>query len=139
MAKDFRPPYSVFSVLSNPYPSAAVLYLSNTAALKSLSTHGLPFRRLRRCVFWSDWHRTTDGGALGLTRSPPRADTVRVETVTREDRHFQCVANIARRLPAVVGILRQTDLHHGRQRAAGLEFRLAICKPSRHQLVENQS
>ena len=40
MAKDLRPPYSVFSVLSNPYPPAAVLYLSNTAALKSLSTHG---------------------------------------------------------------------------------------------------
>jgi hypothetical protein len=76
MAKDFRPPYSVFAVLSNPYPSAAVLYLSNTAALKSLSTHGFPFRRLRRCVFWSDRHRTTDGGSSWLTRSSPPAGSL---------------------------------------------------------------
>src|SRR4051812_25042828 len=73
MAKDLRPPYFVFSVLSNPYPSAAVLYLSNTAALKSLSTHGFPSRRLRRCIFWSERHRPTDGGASWLTRSSPRA------------------------------------------------------------------
>lgn len=38
-----------------------MLYLSNTAALKSLSTHGCPFRRLWRCVSWSDLHRNTTG------------------------------------------------------------------------------
>src|ERR1700704_3669036 len=48
-------------------------YLSTTAALKSLSTHGFPFRRLRRCIFWSERHRTTDGGAAWLARSSPLA------------------------------------------------------------------
>jgi hypothetical protein len=59
MAKDLRPPNSVLAVLSNPHPSTAVLHRSHAAALKSLSTHGCPFRRLWRCVFWSELHRNT--------------------------------------------------------------------------------
>src|SRR5215471_5986569 len=58
MAEDLCPPHSIFAVFANPHPSAAVLNLSNTAALKTLSTHVLPFRRLRRC-FWFVLHRST--------------------------------------------------------------------------------
>src|SRR4029434_9851351 len=49
VAEDSRPAYSVLVVFSRPYASAAVRRVTHTAALKSLSTHGFPFRRLRRC------------------------------------------------------------------------------------------
>jgi hypothetical protein len=68
MTEDLCSPFSVLTILSYPYPSTAVFHFPNTAALKSLSTHGFPFRHLRRCS-WFVLHRSTvSGRVVGLTR-----------------------------------------------------------------------